>query len=92
MDILKQENVPARSLSSARNGQAYPDLVRRMVNEGHEVGNHTFTHPNLGEIPATLTDLELNATQRLIESLTGRSTVLLARLILATRRLTNPKR
>jgi cellulose synthase/poly-beta-1,6-N-acetylglucosamine synthase-like glycosyltransferase len=59
-----------------KNGQAYPDLLRREVNEGHEVGNHTFTHPNLGEIPGRVTDLELNATQRLIESITGRSTVL----------------
>jgi len=51
-------------------------LLRRIVNEGHELGNHTFTHPNLGEIPGPITDLELNATQRLIESITGRSTVL----------------
>jgi cellulose synthase/poly-beta-1,6-N-acetylglucosamine synthase-like glycosyltransferase len=51
-------------------------LLRRIVNEGHEIGNHTFTHPNLGEIPGSLADLELNATQRLIESETGRSTVL----------------
>jgi cellulose synthase/poly-beta-1,6-N-acetylglucosamine synthase-like glycosyltransferase len=51
-------------------------LLRRIVNEGHEIGNHTYTHPNLGEIPASLTELELNATQRLIESETGRSTVL----------------
>ena len=76
LDILQQENVPATFFVIGKNGQAYPDLVRRMVNEGHEVGNHTFTHPNLGEIPGPLTDLELNATQRLIESLTGRSTVL----------------
>ena len=76
LDILKQENVPATFFVIGKNGQAYPDLVRRMVEEGHEVGNHTFTHPNLGEIPGPLTDLELNATQRLIESLTGRSTVL----------------
>ena len=58
-----------------KNGQAYPDLLRRIVNDGHELGNHTFTHPNLGEIPGRITDLELNATQRLIESITGRSTV-----------------
>jgi peptidoglycan-N-acetylglucosamine deacetylase len=76
LDILKQENVPATFFVIGKNGQAYPDLVRRMVNEGHEIGNHTFTHPNLGEIPVALTELELNATQRLIESLTGRSTVL----------------
>ena len=76
LDILKQENVPATFFVIGKNGQAYPDLVRRMVDEGHEIGNHTFTHPNLGEIPLRLTDLELNATQRLIESITGRSTIL----------------
>src|SRR6202023_1500526 len=62
LDILKQENVPATFFVIGKNGQAYPDLVRRMVAEGHEVGNHTFPHPNLGEIPGPLTDLELNAT------------------------------
>ncbi|MEP6922193.1 MAG: glycosyltransferase [bacterium] len=76
LDILKQENVPATFFIIGKNGQSYPDLVRRIVNDGHEIGNHTFTHPNLGEIPGPLVDLELNATQRLIESLTGRSTVL----------------
>ena len=76
LDILKQENVPATFFIIGKNGQAYPDLLRRIVNDGHEIGNHTFTHPNLGEIPVSLTELELNATQRLIESETGRSTVL----------------
>ncbi|HSS21886.1 MAG TPA: glycosyltransferase [Pyrinomonadaceae bacterium] len=76
LDILKREQVPATFFVIGKNGQAYPDLLRRLVNEGHEIGNHTFTHPNLGEIPVSLTDLELNATQRLIESETGRSTVL----------------
>ncbi|HKP46344.1 MAG TPA: glycosyltransferase [Pyrinomonadaceae bacterium] len=76
LDILKREHVPATFFIIGKNGQAYPDLVRRIVNEGHEIGNHTFTHPNLGEIPESLTELELNATQRLIESLVGRSAVL----------------
>jgi cellulose synthase/poly-beta-1,6-N-acetylglucosamine synthase-like glycosyltransferase/peptidoglycan/xylan/chitin deacetylase (PgdA/CDA1 family) len=76
LDILKQENVPATFFVMGKNGQANPDLLRREVNEGHELGNHTFTHPNLGEIPGRITDLELNATQRLIESITSRSTVL----------------
>jgi cellulose synthase/poly-beta-1,6-N-acetylglucosamine synthase-like glycosyltransferase/peptidoglycan/xylan/chitin deacetylase (PgdA/CDA1 family) len=76
LDILKQENVPATFFIIGKNGQAYPELVRRVVDEGHEIGNHSFTHPNLGEIPLSLTELELNATQRLIESEVGRSTVL----------------
>ncbi len=76
LDILKQEQVPATFFIIGKNGQANPELVRRIVNEGHELGNHTFTHPNLGEVPLKLTELELNATQRLIESETGRSSVL----------------
>jgi cellulose synthase/poly-beta-1,6-N-acetylglucosamine synthase-like glycosyltransferase/peptidoglycan/xylan/chitin deacetylase (PgdA/CDA1 family)/spore germination protein YaaH len=76
LDILKREQVPATFFIVGKNGQAYPDLVRRIVNDGHELGNHTFTHPNLGEVPLPLTELELNATQRLIESETGHSTVL----------------
>jgi cellulose synthase/poly-beta-1,6-N-acetylglucosamine synthase-like glycosyltransferase/peptidoglycan/xylan/chitin deacetylase (PgdA/CDA1 family)/spore germination protein YaaH len=76
LDILKQEQVPATFFVIGKNGQAYPDLLRRIVNDGHELGNHTFTHPNLGEMPAAMTELELNATQRLIESETGHSTVL----------------
>jgi cellulose synthase/poly-beta-1,6-N-acetylglucosamine synthase-like glycosyltransferase/peptidoglycan/xylan/chitin deacetylase (PgdA/CDA1 family) len=76
LDILKQEQVPATFFIIGENGQQNPELVRRIVAEGHDIGNHTFTHPNLGEIPGPLVDLELNATQRLIESETGRSTTL----------------
>ncbi len=74
LDILKQENVKAAFFIVGENGQENPDLVKRIVNEGHEIGNHTFTHPNLGEVPHQITDVEINATERLIESLTGRST------------------
>ncbi len=74
LDILKQENVKACFFIVGQNGQDNPDLVKRIVAEGHEIGNHSFTHPNLAEVPRQVTDLELNATQRLIESLTGHST------------------
>ena len=76
LDILRREQVPATFFIIGENGQQNPELVRRIVAEGHDIGNHTFTHPNLGEIPGRLVDLELNATQRLIESETGRSTTL----------------
>jgi cellulose synthase/poly-beta-1,6-N-acetylglucosamine synthase-like glycosyltransferase/peptidoglycan/xylan/chitin deacetylase (PgdA/CDA1 family)/spore germination protein YaaH len=76
LDILKREGVSASFFVIGENGQENPDLVRRIVAEGHDIGNHSFTHPNLGEMPGGITDLELNATQRLIESLTGRSTTL----------------
>jgi len=74
LDILKQENVKAAFFVVGQNGQSYPEIIKRIAAEGHEIGNHSFTHPNLAEVPARVTDLELNATQRLIESLTGHST------------------
>jgi peptidoglycan-N-acetylglucosamine deacetylase len=74
LGILKQESVPATFFIIGEMGETNPSLVRRIVDEGHDIGNHTFTHPNLGEIPGNITDLELNATQRLIEALTGRCT------------------
>ncbi|PYT01255.1 MAG: polysaccharide deacetylase, partial [Acidobacteria bacterium] len=76
LDILKKERVPAAFFIIGEYGQENPDLVRRIVADGHDIGNHSYTHPNLGEIPGRITDLELNATERLIESLTGRSTIL----------------
>jgi peptidoglycan/xylan/chitin deacetylase (PgdA/CDA1 family) len=76
LDLLKQEQVPATFFIIGSNGQANPQLVRRILAEGHDLGNHTFTHPNLGEMPGLITNLALTATQRLIEAVTGRSTKL----------------
>jgi cellulose synthase/poly-beta-1,6-N-acetylglucosamine synthase-like glycosyltransferase/peptidoglycan/xylan/chitin deacetylase (PgdA/CDA1 family)/spore germination protein YaaH len=76
LDELKKENVPATFFVVGSYGQENPDLIRRIVAEGHDIGNHSFTHPNLGEIPKGVTTVEINATQRLIQSLTGRSTTL----------------
>jgi cellulose synthase/poly-beta-1,6-N-acetylglucosamine synthase-like glycosyltransferase len=50
--------------------------VRRIVNEGHEIGNHTYYHPNLAICWPEHVRLELNATQLLLETITGRATTL----------------
>ena len=74
LDILKERGVKAAFFIVGEEAERNSDLVRRIVAEGHEIGNHSFTHPNLAEQPASMIRLQLNATQRLIESLTGRST------------------
>ena len=73
LHILKAKHVSASFFIIGENAQANPELVQREVEDGHDVGNHTFTHPNLGESPSELVQVELNATQRLFEALTGRS-------------------
>src|SRR6185369_7069383 len=77
LDILKAKHAPATFFVIGKNMSAFPDLVAREVREGHDVGNHTWTHPNIGEIPAAQTSFELSATQRLFETITGRSMRLL---------------
>lgn len=75
LDILKEHRVHATFFILGKNAENYPSLVRRIVREGHEIGSHTYTHPNLSEASAEQVQLELNATQRLIEWLTSRSTI-----------------
>ena len=77
LDILKAKHVPATFFVIGENMEAHPGLVQRILREGHEVGNHTYTHPNLADTPLAAVRLELNATQRLFEALTGRSMRLL---------------
>ena len=73
LDILKRKHAAATFFVIGENMERRPDLVVREVNEGHDVGSHTFTHPNIGQVPLAEAALELNATQRLFETLTSRS-------------------
>jgi cellulose synthase/poly-beta-1,6-N-acetylglucosamine synthase-like glycosyltransferase/peptidoglycan/xylan/chitin deacetylase (PgdA/CDA1 family) len=73
LDILKQKGVKATFFIVGENGETNPGLVQRILAEGHEIGNHTFTHPNIAEASSEGAKLELNATQRLVEALTGHS-------------------
>jgi peptidoglycan-N-acetylglucosamine deacetylase len=76
LDILKANNVKAAFFLVGVNAEHYPGLVRRIVAEGHEIGNHTYYHPNLALCWPEHIRLELNATQLLIETITGRATTL----------------
>ena len=76
LDILKAANAKAAFFLVGVNAEKYPGLVGRIVNEGHEIGNHTYYHPNLALAWPEHVRLELNATQLLIETITGRATTL----------------
>ena len=73
LDILKEKHVHATFFMIGENGGAHPDLVEREYEEGHDVGNHTFTHPNMVELSEGMGKLEINATRRLFEAITGHS-------------------
>ncbi len=50
LDILKKHKAPAAFFLVGNFIETSPDLVRRMVSEGHIVGNHTYTHPDMSQI------------------------------------------
>ena len=71
LDILKQKSVPGTFFVVGANALSQPSLLNRIVAEGHELGNHSYTHPNMALISDRAVQLELNATERLVEAYTG---------------------
>jgi cellulose synthase/poly-beta-1,6-N-acetylglucosamine synthase-like glycosyltransferase/peptidoglycan/xylan/chitin deacetylase (PgdA/CDA1 family)/spore germination protein YaaH len=71
LDVLKEKHVPAVFFVIGEAANAAPVILKREYNEGHEIGNHTFTHPKFDEVSHTQLKWELNLTQRLIESTLG---------------------
>ena len=50
LDVLKKHNAPATFFVVGNYLKTVPDLVKRMNDEGHIVGNHTYTHPDMSKI------------------------------------------
>ncbi|MBS1783237.1 MAG: glycosyltransferase [Bacteroidetes bacterium] len=76
LDILSREHVPAAFFMLGMNAEANIPIVKRVYREGHEIGSHTFTHPNMALVSEDRAILELNATRLLLESITGHSTIM----------------
>ena len=76
LDVLRDRDAKATFFVVGSKVLAAPDLVRRMHDEGHEIGSHTFLHPALETVPDLRTTLELNAVQRLLGVVTGHGTML----------------
>jgi len=72
LDVLAQRGVHAAFFVIGGNAQSHPELVRREFAEGHTVGNHTFTHPDLARVSPLRMEVELNVTEKLLEWITGR--------------------
>lgn len=71
LNTLKRYNVKATFYVTGTNAARYPHLVRRMVAEGHEVGNHTYTHPNLTTLSDAQVRSQIDRSITAISSATG---------------------
>ena len=71
LDVLAQRDVKATFYVIGRNVEAHPAIARRIVAEGHEIANHTFTHPALSGLPAARVAEELRRTHETVLEATG---------------------
>ncbi len=71
LDILKKYKVSATFLMIGQEAQNNVRLMQRVYREGHEIGNHTWSHPDISEISNGTLDLELNLTERLFAAKLG---------------------
>jgi cellulose synthase/poly-beta-1,6-N-acetylglucosamine synthase-like glycosyltransferase/peptidoglycan/xylan/chitin deacetylase (PgdA/CDA1 family)/spore germination protein YaaH len=74
LKVLHDEHVAATFFVTGLAAYQSPGLLERIYAEGHEIGNHTYTHTDLEELSASQLRLELMLTQRLIQSRLGVST------------------
>lgn len=77
LDILKEKHAPATFFVIGVEANKALDLLRREYNEGHEIGNHTYTHPEFTpSLPAAQIEFQLNLNERLLASTLGIKTQL----------------
>ncbi len=71
LDALRRENAPATFFVVGKMVEKSPELVTRMFAEGHEIANHSFSHPNLTYLTASAVERELCRTSVVVRDLTG---------------------
>lgn len=73
---LKKHNVPATFFVVGNFLSDNPDLIKRMVEEGHIVGNHTYTHPDMSKI-STMESFskEIQDVEKLYQEITGKEMI-----------------
>jgi cellulose synthase/poly-beta-1,6-N-acetylglucosamine synthase-like glycosyltransferase/peptidoglycan/xylan/chitin deacetylase (PgdA/CDA1 family) len=71
LDILNKYHVVGTFFMIGEEAQNNIGVMQRVYREGHEIGNHTFTHPDISEISTGSVDVELNLTERLFAAKIG---------------------
>jgi peptidoglycan-N-acetylglucosamine deacetylase len=77
LEMLKQRDIKATFFLIGQNVASNPDLVRRILAEGHEIGNHSWTHPQLSKLSDQKVTAEITKTQDAIKEASGFTPTLL---------------
>lgn len=76
LDILEKNKIPATFFVVGIQAEKNIPILQRINKDGFEIGNHTFTHGNIAKMGIQRAELEMKLTRLLIESITGKSTIL----------------
>ncbi|MCZ2815106.1 polysaccharide deacetylase family protein [Modestobacter sp. VKM Ac-2984] len=71
LDVLRARGVKATFFLIGRNVADHPEMARRIVAEGHLIGNHTYTHPDLTQVPPSVEESQMDRTTQAIGDATG---------------------
>ena len=71
LDTLRQYQAPACFFVVGKNVEAHPEIAKRIILEGHEIANHTMTHPQMPDLSGRETDQEISGCQQVVEKTTG---------------------
>jgi peptidoglycan/xylan/chitin deacetylase (PgdA/CDA1 family)/glycosyltransferase involved in cell wall biosynthesis len=77
LDVLRRHQVPATFFVTGVSAASHPLLLRRVAAEGHELGNHTVTHADIGAVSPARAKWEIQQTDLVIGGAAGRRTALL---------------
>lgn len=71
LDILKKHRVKATFFLLGSRAQEYPNVVRRIANEGHVIGNHSYSHPLFTKVSVPNFEQQIERTQHVLSGLIG---------------------
>jgi len=76
LKTLEKKNVLATFFLIGENAEAYPELVTEIHKRGHEIGNHSYSHSNMGRSEPLKVIREIRKTQRILARITGETPTL----------------
>lgn len=76
LDVLKKYDVKATFFIAGKHANWYPKPLIRASEEGHEIGNHTFTHPDISNLSSTQIQSEIKQCEDILVKLTGKKPTL----------------
>lgn len=74
LQVLKKHNVKATFFLTGSGAQNHPQMIKNTVTNGHDIGNHSYNHPDFTKNSTSEMTSQLSRTETIIRSLTGQST------------------